>query len=265
VAGAETMCALAVAPREAPRNSAPARAGGPAPLYIVCSPSRRVGKTLVARFLTEYYLADGRPVVAYDLADETPQLADFLPGHTMVADISDIRGQMELFDGLIAGNEVPKVIDVGHRMFGLFFAIVHKIGLFEEARRRGIEPVILFMIDPNPKAEKAYSLLRRSFPCSHAGKCRRNAGPSRRRGCARVKARFPLAASLEISELPPSLRSLVDRTGFSFADFPQRPPAGVRLSAKARDELLNWIRRLRFQLREIELCLIYEQILTALR
>ena len=71
------MCALAVAPLEAPRNSAPARAGGPAPLYIVCSPSRRVGKTLVARFLTEYHLADGRPVVAYDLADETPQLADF--------------------------------------------------------------------------------------------------------------------------------------------------------------------------------------------
>jgi hypothetical protein len=33
------MCAT---PREAPRNSAPARAGGPAPIYIVCSPSRQV-------------------------------------------------------------------------------------------------------------------------------------------------------------------------------------------------------------------------------
>ena len=74
-----------------------------------------------------------------------------------------------------------------------------------------------------------------------------------------------LAASLEISELAPSLKSLVDRAGFSFADFPQRPPAGTRLSAKMRDELLSWIRRFRFQLREIELCLIYEQILSALR
>jgi hypothetical protein len=61
------------------------------------------------------------------------------------------------------------------------------------------------------------------------------------------------------------LRSLVERAGFSFADFPQRPPAGARLSAKGRDELLTWIRRFRFQLREMELCLIYEQILSGLR
>jgi hypothetical protein len=260
------MCAMAVAPREAPRKSAPARAGGgPAPVYIVCSPSRRVGKTLVARFLTEHHLADARPVAAFDLDDEAPQLSDYLPGHTVAVDISDIRGQMVLFDGLIAGNAVPKVIDVGYRAFGLFFAIVHKIGLFEEARRRGIEPVILFMIDPDPKAEKAYSLLRRSFPGT-------SLLPARNVTVAkglRYGEAFPhastLAASLEISELAPPLRSLVDRPGFSFADFPNRPPAGARLSAKARDELLAWIRRLRFQLREIELCLIYEQILSGLR
>jgi hypothetical protein len=202
------MCAMAVAPREAPRKSAPARAGGgPAPVYIVCSPSRRVGKTLVARFLTEHHLADARPVAAFDLDDEAPQLSDYLPGHTVAVDISDIRGQMVLFDGLIAGNAVPKVIDVGYRAFGLFFAIVHKIGLFEEARRRGIEPVILFMIDPDPKAEKAYSLLRRSFPGT-------SLLPARNVTVAkglRYGEAFPhastLAASLEISELAPPLRS----------------------------------------------------------
>src|SRR5271170_8256946 len=107
------MCAMAVAPRQAPRNSAPARGGGPAPIYIVCSPSRRVVKTLVARLLTEHHLADGRRVAAFDLADETPQLTDYLPGHVAAVDISDIRGQMALFDGLIADNTVPKVIDVG--------------------------------------------------------------------------------------------------------------------------------------------------------
>jgi hypothetical protein len=259
------MCAMAVAPREMPRDSVSARVGGPAPLYIVCSPSRGVGKTLVARFLTEYHVADGRPVVAYDLADESPQLTDYLPRHATAADITGIRGQMALFDGLIAGNEIPKVIDVGYRMFGLFFSIVHKIGLFDEARRRRIEPVILFIIDPDPKAEKAYSLLRRSF----AGT---SLLPARNLMVAkglRYGDAFPhastLAASLEISELPRPLRSLVERAGFSFADFPQRPPAGARLSAKGRDELLTWIRRFRFQLREMELCLIYEQILSGLR
>ena len=260
------MCAMAVAPREAPRNSVPTRPGGvPAPLYIVCSPSRQVGKTLVARILTEHHLADARPVAAFDLADETPQLADFLPGHVSAIDISGIRGQMALFDGLIADNAAPKVIDVGYRAFGLFFAIVHKIGLFEEARRRGIEPVILFMIDPDPKAEKAYSLLRRSLPGT-------SLLPTRNLTVAkglRYGDAFPhastLAASLEISELAPPLRALINRPGFSFAEFPRRPPAGTRLSPKARDELLAWIRRVRFQLREIELCLIYEQILSGLR
>jgi hypothetical protein len=261
------MRAIATAPYGAPPNSVPARAGGggPAPIYIVCSPSRGVGKTLVARFLTEYHLADGRPVVAYDLDDEAPQLADYLPGHTIVAEIDSIRGQMALFDGLIAGNEVPKVIDIGYRAFRLFFAIVHKIGLFEEARRRGSEPVILFMIDPDPKAEKAYSLLRRSFPGTSLLPARNlTVAKGLRYGDAFPHA-STLAASLEISELATPLRSLVDGPGFSFTDFPQRAPVGAGLSPKARDELLTWIRRLRFQLREIELCLIYEQILLGLR
>jgi hypothetical protein len=259
------MCALAVAQREAPRESAPGGGGSPATLFVVCSPSRRVGKTTVARLITEYYLADGRPITAYDLADETPQLAEYLPGHTAVVDISDIRSQMGLFDGLIADNTAPKVIDIDHRSFGLFFATAHKIGLFEEARRRRIEPVILFMIDPDPRAEKAYSLLRRSFPGI-------SLLPARNLVVAkglRYGDVFPhastLAASLEIAELPPTLRALIDRPDFSFADFPHRPPAARRLSEKTRDELLSWIRRFRFQLREIELCLIYEQILSALR
>ena len=64
------------------------------PLYVVCSPRRSVGKTLVSRLLTEYYLADYRPVAAFDLADEGPQLTDYLPGTTTIVDISDIRGQL---------------------------------------------------------------------------------------------------------------------------------------------------------------------------
>ena len=49
------------------------------PLYVVCSPCRGVGKTLVSRLLTEFYVLDDRPVAAFDLADEGPQLADYLP------------------------------------------------------------------------------------------------------------------------------------------------------------------------------------------
>jgi hypothetical protein len=54
------------------------------PLYVVGSPFRCVGKTLVSRLLTEFYVLDDC-VAAYDLADEGPQLADYLPQFTTVA------------------------------------------------------------------------------------------------------------------------------------------------------------------------------------
>jgi hypothetical protein len=179
---------------------------------------------------------------------------DYLPHHAAAADIADIRGQMALFDGQIADDEMPKVIDVGHRVFWRFFAVVHHIGFFHEARRRGIEPVILFVIDADPKAEKAFvSLL-----------------PVRNLAVTKDHEAFPfagdasrLAAPLEVAELPSSVRGLVDRPGFSFADFPQHPPA--RLSATARDELLRFIRRIHAQLREIELGLVNEQALAGLQ
>ena len=76
------------------------------PLYVVCSPCRHVGKTLVSRLLSEFYIVNDRPVAAFDLADEGPQLADYLPDITTIADISDTRGQMAFFDRLRAGNTI---------------------------------------------------------------------------------------------------------------------------------------------------------------
>jgi len=109
-------------------------------------------------------------------------------------------------------------------VFGLFFSIAHKIDLFGEARRRGIEPVILFMIDPDPKAEKAYSLLRRSFPGTSLLPARNlTVAKGLRYGDAFPHA-STMAASLEISELAPPLPLLVMRPGFSFADFLERAP-----------------------------------------
>ena len=42
--------------------------------------------------------------------------------------------------------------------------MAHRIGFFDEARGCGIEPVILFMIDADPRTERAYALLQCSFP-----------------------------------------------------------------------------------------------------
>src|SRR5260370_39623626 len=122
-------------------------AGKTTPLYGVCSPSRCVGTTLVARLLTEFYVVDDRPVAAFDLADEGPQLADYLPEFATIADIGDIRGQMALFDRLIAEKDTPRVIDVSHRAFKNFFTVAQEISFFEESRRRSLQPFIFFIID----------------------------------------------------------------------------------------------------------------------
>jgi hypothetical protein len=270
------MCAMAVAPREMAHAASPAPAGGgPTPIYVVCSPSPRVGKTLVARCLTEYHVADGRSVAAYDLSDQSLQLTDYLPHHAACADIADIRGQMALFDGLIADDEMPKVIDVGHRVFWRFFAVVHRIGFFDEARRRGIEPVILFVTDADPRTARACTLLRFSFPDLallpvHNLAVMQDGEAFHQVADASVydpgvDDASALAVPLEIAALPSSLRDLVDRPGFSFADFPKSAPAGVRLSAKARDQLVRFTRQIHVQLREIELGLVNEQAFAGLQ
>src|SRR6266849_1077957 len=150
---------MSIASRQAPAEMGSTRtdygtSSKTTPLYVVCSPRRSVGKTLLARLLTEFYIIDGRPIAAFDLADEGPQLADYLPHCTTIADIGDAPGQMALFDQIVADRQAMKIIDLSHRTFKDFFTIAEKIGFFEEARRHAIEPLILFMIDPGPKSIK---------------------------------------------------------------------------------------------------------------
>jgi hypothetical protein len=225
--------------------------GKTTPLYVVCSPCRCVGKTLVARLLIEFYVVNDRPVAAFDLADEGPQLADYLPNVTTIADISDTRGQMALFDRLIAEKDTPVVIDVSYRAFKNFFTVVQEINFFEEARRRFIEPLILFIIDPDPKSTKAYAMLRHQLS---------EASLLPVRNQIRASAIFDappkpnmVPASLDIPLLGFSLRALIDRQSFSFSEFWRAPRAD--LPAALDEELWGWVERIFFQFRDLELFL----------
>ena len=233
------------------------------PLYIICSPQRSVGKTLLARLLSEFYLMDGRPIAAFDLADEEPQLADFLPRSTTIADIAEAMGQMALFDQIIADRESTKIVDVSHRAFKDFFSIAAKIGFFEEARRQGIEPLILFMIAPGNKSAKAYSILGRWF-------AEASLLPVRNQMVAKgipYSSGFPnesgMSVSLEIPLLPASLRTLVEERSLSFAEFWNENPSP--LPPRLDEEFRAWIKRVFLQFREVELWLICEEIMSSLR
>jgi hypothetical protein len=235
-----------------------------APIYVVCSPNRQVGKTMLARLLAEHHAADARPFAAFDLSDEAPGLADFLSHHVALPNIREMRGQVNFFDGLIEPDNVPKIVDVSHREFVNFFTIVDKIGLFEEAQRRGIEPLLLFLVDRTPVAANAYDLLRRRF----AGT---SLLPVRNLTVAKgvpYGASFPhasrLVVSLEMAVLGPAAKACVERERFSFLNLGKPIPPYSDMSDRTRAELDAWFRRARFQLREMELSLIRQQVAAAL-
>ena len=108
--------------------------GKTTPLYVVCSPCRGVGKTLISRLLTEFHVLADRRVAAFDLADEGPQLADYLPQLTTIANINDIFGQMAFFERLIGDDAGAKIIDLSHRAFDNFFSVVQEIALARQWR-----------------------------------------------------------------------------------------------------------------------------------
>jgi hypothetical protein len=259
---------MLTATRQAPAETGPTRARDGAsrrttPFYIICSPQRSVGKTLLARLLAEFYLIDGRPVTAFDLADEGPQLADYLPHCTTIADISDAPGQMALFDQIIADRQTTKIVDLSHRTFKDFFTIAEKIGFFAEARRQAIEPLILFMIDPGPKSAKAYTILRRWFAEASLLPVRNQLVAKGIPYCEAFPNQSTVSVSLEMPVLGASLKTLVDQQSFSFAHFWRTTP--VSLPVRLDDELRAWIKRIFLQFREIELWLMCEEILSSLK
>jgi hypothetical protein len=224
------------------------------PLYVVCSPRRCVGKTLISRLLIEFYVVKDRPVVAFDLADEGPQLTDYLPKVAAIADIGDVRGQMALFDRLIGEKDIPTVIDVSHRAFKMFFNIVREISFFEEARRRSITPLILFIIDPSVVSTEAYAMLRRQFVQTSLLRVRNQIEAVH---CVVPPSGSMLPSSLDVPVLGFSLRALIDQQSFSFSQFWQATPTAM--SRAGNDQLRGWLEYIFSQFRHLEFSLGHEE------
>jgi hypothetical protein len=230
-------------------------------VYIVCSPRARIGKTLTARLLTEFYRTNGRPVVAFDITpDQT--LLGYLPRFAVAASVAETRGQMALFDQLIVPDEKAKVIDLGTGAFDTFFHILNQIDFLEEARRRNVEPVVLFTVNPDQPSIKAYRMLLQSFaditiiPVLNEAFVRgfhyRDNFPPQR----------AVAVPLQVPLLSPSLRAIVDTPPFSFSEFRRRISNDV--PEHLEGEMHSWLKRAFLQFRELELRLLLEGLQTAM-
>jgi hypothetical protein len=91
-------------------------------------------------------------------------LAGRFPKLVWPVDIGDIRGQMELFDRLVADTASTKVIDVGYGPFEHFFGVIGDIGFAQEAQRRGMDTIVFFITDQAIATVRIYAKLQDRVP-----------------------------------------------------------------------------------------------------
>src|SRR5207302_9370516 len=115
------------------------------PVYIICSPRPLVGKTLIARLLSEFLLLKNGTVAAFDINLKEPSLLDYLPGITETAEVDDTFGKLALMDRMIVNDNLLKEIDLGRYAFDELSKRSVQSGYMYVAERRGVAPVSPFL------------------------------------------------------------------------------------------------------------------------
>lgn len=229
---------------------------------IVASPRPRVGKTLLARLLTDFHGAEDRAVKAFDLNTGAGTLAQFAPECTRGAAIADTAGQMALFDRLIAADDVAKVVDVGHQSLEPFIALAGQIGFAEEAHRRGIALAILFVSTPDATSVEAYRHLRSRFPTATLTPVH-----NEMLGAAPHPGKYPSSGSgtalVRLPVLAAAVRRYVERPPFSFSD--ARFAGPPEIPAEVQIELEHWLRRVYLEFRELDLRILMADLQSSIR
>jgi hypothetical protein len=216
------------------------------PVFIICSPRPLVGKTLMARLMSEFLLLHYGKVTAFDVNLKEPSLLEFLPDITETAEVDDTFGKMALMDRVILNDGTPKVIDLGFHAFDEFFKMTEEIGFVKEAVRRGVAPIILFVGDTDRVSARSYPVLQRQIP---PGSLVTVDNEYVVRG--ELPEAFASGKILRLAALPTFLRTYIDRLSFSFTDY-------LRNEKDSSTELHQWIRRNYLSFRQLELSLILQ-------
>ena len=216
------------------------------PVYIICSPRPLVGKTLIARLLSEFLLLKNGAVISFDINLKEPSLLEYLPGITETADVIDTYGKMQLMDRVIVDDGIAKVIDLGFHAFDEFFKMTEEIGFMKEAARRSVAPIVLFVADTDRVSARAYPMLQQQIPAA-ALLTVENEFVLR----GELPAEMAHGRVLRISALPAFLKAYIDRPNFSFTDY-------LRGEKDSSSELHQWIRDCYFTFRELELSLMLQ-------
>jgi hypothetical protein len=216
------------------------------PIYIICSPRPLVGKTLLARLLSEFLLLKNGTVTAFDINLKEPSLLEYLPRITETAGVDNTFGKMALMDRLIVNDGIAKVIDLGFHAFDEFFTMSEEIGFMKEASRRGVAPIILFVADTDRVSARGYPMLQEQIPATSLVTIDNEHV---------VRGELPPAMghgrTIRVGALPAFLKTYIDRLNFSFTGY-------LRSEKDSSTELHQWIRKNYSSFRDLELSLLLQ-------
>ena len=206
----------------------PAVAAAPRPSLaaIVASLHGRTGKTLLARMLADYFVLAGTRPLIFDTDVTEQTLHAWFPYDTVVADPTEMRDQMTLFDTLAARAPEARVVDVSHYVFRKFFKVMQELHFAAEARMRRVEPIIFYIADRNPDAYEEGRVLRDRF-ADCALVLVENAFVGRMKDVTRRSAGYRAFDTHELCiALPPldlTIADAIDDPNVSLSDIMNRP------------------------------------------
>ncbi|MGP8231300.1 MAG: hypothetical protein ACLQL2_01355 [Methylovirgula sp.] len=216
-------------------------------VFVVCSLSGRVGKTMTARLLADYYLASRRSFRGFDTDAHEPGFALRFSERVAIADLNTIQGQMALIDPLLADDGVPKIVDLWHRTLEPFFALIDNTGFVAEALARGVEPILLYVDDGTPRTAEVTARIAERYPGLRLILVEDEIVNREPGGEPAPQT----AHSFRIGKLDPTLRATIDEPGFSLSRFMLAPPADMSIVLRAA--LRDWVWRIFSQFKSFEL------------
>jgi hypothetical protein len=227
-----------------------------AKIFICCSPDARVGVSTTARLLTDYHLFRGGRVEGFDTDPHEPCYGALFPDLVATLDANDIRGQISLFDRLLEQSETPKIVDVWHRSYARFFDTVREIGFIEEARARGITPILLYHIDASEAALAESRALSCAWPDSRLVAVANEGAAMLGTQSREILSHYPAYGKIIIAELQGPVAKALSDPSLSFSKFLHEPPPAM--SIVVRSVLKAWIARIFTQFGSLELRLEME-------
>lgn len=225
-------------------------------VFIICSPAGRVGKTLVARLLGDYFLLSGRTFVGFDTDAHEPGFAARFPHEVVVSDLNTIQGQMALIDPLLVADGVPKIIDLWHRSFESFFTLLDHTEFIAEARRLEIEPVLLYLAEGSQRSSEIAGRLAGRYPDLQFILVENDAVAPVLESQEEF-AGYPSGRSFRIASLDPVLRQAIEEPGFSLSRFMLMPPTNMSIVVRAG--VREWLWRIFSQFKSFELRMTLEE------